>query len=621
MVPTDEYVRRMTEYWTSEYQLATSSALQDAWWIMARTFNIQIAEQNPKPWQVLPLPTGTGKTLGLAVFCSMLSDTRHPGVLIACRMQDQANELAERINQFAERQVALAHHAKSRRSFNECRSAPVLIVTHEAYRRVMDARAQGDTLRSNWDQFVEWQRGTRKLTVVDEALDIFEHAKLELRDLHHAAATLRRAFPDQAEVAHGLLHRFCNSLEHLTASNGKLNPASLVWPTESEAERIIQSSIEPFLEMITKASAWRFATAGISGDIVQLDKERCRLALVELKKLLLLSPRANRIGVRTTLNAARLVLPETPRAAVILDATARVDPVYPLIRKWAEIVEVPAAVRSYRNVLARVSTGHRMGKEHLRKEGDAALAKLFPELQQAAGRQCRMLLLGHKPTELRAVRFTGAFAKFDAAHWGALDGLNDWESFDTVAVFGLPYYDDASVECVLSALGCEPRCAAVRDYKRGIISKSLVQGINRVRCRRGIDRAGNCEPTTVYLLLPAEELAVAIMRDIRREMPGVTEVPWTFDVARRRVKPSGYEEPLVRYFEQAAEGTIRAAQVREELDIPSRSFERLTANVKSGTGRLADRLAELGVRYIGGGGRAGALFIVGADKGDQCLTA
>jgi hypothetical protein len=40
-----------------------------------------------------------------------------------------------------------------------------------------------------------------------------------------------------------------------------------------------------------------------------------------------------------------------------------------------------------------------------------------------------------------AIAYEPGFASYSVAHWGAIDGRNDWNDHDAVVIFGLPYRD------------------------------------------------------------------------------------------------------------------------------------------------------------------------------------
>ncbi len=203
----ERFVTAMSDHWVTAYRLQVSDPLKAAWRQMADTFNRSIIGLEEKPWQVLPLPTGTGKSIGLKVYCSLLREDFHPGVLIVCRLQVQADEMAKSINELSGRSVALAYHGKSKHDFAVVQNSPVLVITHSAYELALNAVSKGRTILSNWDMFTSWVCGTRKLTVIDEAPNIIESARLPLRDLSVVTMFLNWVLRDSAAPQLSQLNR------------------------------------------------------------------------------------------------------------------------------------------------------------------------------------------------------------------------------------------------------------------------------------------------------------------------------------------------------------------------------------------------------------------------------
>jgi hypothetical protein len=69
-----------------------------------------------------------------------------------------------------------------------------------------------------------------------------------------------------------------------------------------------------------------------------------------------------------------------------------------------------------------------------------------------------------------------------------------------------------------------PEMLAIRD-----VAASVVQAINRVRCRRVTDASGRCEKTDVYIVLPKDWRGDTVLEHIHLNMPGIHEVPWDFE--------------------------------------------------------------------------------------------
>lgn len=169
----------------------TNAALEDAWKSMAQAFNDHI-EGKRKNWSVLQLPTGTGKTQGLAVYCAELAKLKkHCGVLIVTRFTAEADNLCNLINQLSGSRQAVARHSKIKIDDEEVNNAPVLIVTHKAYLDAIEGFDllwdQFDTVldeNKSWDEIARWKAGKRKLTVIDETLNSVELISVTLDEIN-----------------------------------------------------------------------------------------------------------------------------------------------------------------------------------------------------------------------------------------------------------------------------------------------------------------------------------------------------------------------------------------------------------------------------------------------------
>jgi hypothetical protein len=163
-VNTTEFVAAMTQRWTTDFNNVSSPALEATWAQLASTFNAHIeAHASPagQRWRVLKPATGSGKSQGLAVYCSMLPLENHPGVLVVTRLKTQADDIAQVINELAvargiNEPVAVAYHGDNRLPAVQLAFHPVVVVTHKAYEIGMDAVNAGQAQATNWQNFHRW---------------------------------------------------------------------------------------------------------------------------------------------------------------------------------------------------------------------------------------------------------------------------------------------------------------------------------------------------------------------------------------------------------------------------------------------------------------------------------
>lgn len=196
-------------------------------------------------------------------------------------------------------------------------------------------------------------------------------------------------------------------------------------------------------------------------------------------------------------------------------------------------------------------------------------------------------------------------------HWGAIDGSNQWKDCDTAVIFGLPYLPDTWAANAYFALqGVKDNTwlqsknrphgkhKDVREaLKTGHIVSSVVQAINRIRCRKVIDTDGNCPKADVYLMIPNGKEGKAILQGILQSMPKVNLKEWKFTGAKKKLRKGNYEGALVSYASAMHIGKVSASTITSALSIPKSTWDRLVERLKDSSTDLSQTLNGLGVRY------------------------
>ncbi len=169
----------MEARWTLELQNKSSPALRKLWQHMAGEFGSHILRHDDlverTKWVVLDPPTGSGKTQGIMLYCSMMAripTEQHPGVLIVTRLIHDADTIAAEINKLSNKtDYAVSHHSEKAQpaSRNTLRDFPVLVITHSAYNAALSGLHDEQAFNRTWPVFYEWQSDGRRLVVVDEA--------------------------------------------------------------------------------------------------------------------------------------------------------------------------------------------------------------------------------------------------------------------------------------------------------------------------------------------------------------------------------------------------------------------------------------------------------------------
>jgi hypothetical protein len=329
-----------------------------------------------------------------------------------------------------------------------------------------------------------------------------------------------------------------------------------------------------------------------------------------------------------TINSARLILPEENCGAVILDATASANLVYQLFGGRVDLRPLPEGSRSYANVTLHVSFGHAVGKGTLMDTVKEERDKLVQNLKKVLSTDRKVFVCCHKDVEPHLVGLDTGFSAFDVGHWSAIDGRNNWDNHDAAAIFGLPYRDNIWAantymairgpqgDAWLNADGDRP-FGVYKDIRReleiGHLVVSVVQAINRIRCRRVIDADGNCPASDVFILLPGGEPGQKLLEGIKTAMPHIRVVKWAYQSAKKRVRKSEHAEALARFAESMMPGWWSMSEIARQLSIPKRSREWLSRLLRDTTSDLYTRLAKLGVHYeVSGVGRGARSFLVKA---------
>lgn len=608
--------------WTEGFGNASSEALRRAWKQKAQVYQQHIQsdsnEDQRKQWTALQFPTGSGKTTGTILYCSMLSTELppedHPGVLIITRLKREADGIAEGINQRAgNREVACSYHSDKRGevTLDELRSYPVLIITHRAYEIALDHLGQGSEIHQTWPFYHDYSIGKRKLVIVDEVPELVEHSRGELNDLNETLGAipyeLEQQYPDEV-YALQLVVKYLKTLGSLDEMKSD-RQASMLPDIMSEAGT--QLDFEGLRKALLKTD--RHDDPDENKRIRDRHDERLKSLQFLLRSWLYYS----KIDNKHTLHTARLLIPEDVKGAVILDATAGSNVLYELVDN-IHVLEPPAGVRDYSNVTLYVSRGHRVGKRYMERHAKSVSKALLKEMTSLLSQDDDLFIACHKSVQPHLIGYSTPF-KLSVGHWGRISGLNDWKDSNRFMVFGLPYKpgfwsSNVYMACQgpqdsdwLNSDGDRPHGNhkdVRRALKTGQMVVEIVQAINRTQCRKTIDELGNCPHTEGYILLPSGDLANEILAGIRREMPSIRilEGGWEYGsqkrvkVTARRSKPL---KSLLSYLECMRSGdVITRGTIMNELGIAHKTMNRLIKKIRDGADPdITQMLDDWGVRY------------------------
>lgn len=636
---------------TKRYGIQPSDALKQAWREMAVSLNNSITgkifvdhsaewifpegaagnQEDASQWSILRLPTGAGKTLGLSLYCSLLSEKQeHPGVLIITKFTKEIDVLVEKINSPPYQATAYADHSdKEPLSHAELYSAPTLLITHSIYQKALKTEAQDEAVKAWWDKFTKWKYGSRKLIVIDEALDIVEPIAISLDTLRVVRGWvprwLEKEHPDKLEAFDKIIAQFYNWEEKYSKEFDSDKVLPEFW------ENVDKTDIAWLRDQLCELPLGQIVLGRSDKNSVNV---RCKEFFADLLTALSsVSWRETRKGI-PILRTAYVALPTHVKNAVVMDATAQRNRVYDLLGSLPYFPPLPKNIRNYKNVSLHVQYGFQNSKDHLsKKERDEqyfvdAISSLNPKIPPNK----RFLLVTFKGVKEKLTLLKIKYRNCAVAHWGDLNGKNTWKDFDTIVLYGLPRLDGITPKSIILAfenwyrksqnyhaapLGYHeemPDGSAggmlfdnfvdPDEYHTGYVVTNVIQAINRIRCRQIIDEHGNCSPSDVYLLFgKGNPLEKDVLNGIKEEMPDivVSETKTTILKASGPEKLTQKQKAIIEFFKNKKAGEYPSKTIHEEVDkagIGQRTLERYMQEMKTKPESLFSRgMQEMGVVY------------------------
>lgn len=643
MISKSIFIPEMIKHWTERLDNVPSPALIQAWEQLCDAFEqytvSQWQEKKRSRWTVLQPPTGSGKTQGTILYAAMFSRYPiqfHPGILIVTRRIEEADKIAQQINDLADKfrsdseetyPVAISYHSDNRKNIlpEDLSEHSALIITHRAYELALDFLGPNSTIESTWSLYNNFKGNDRRLIIIDEAIDLVETCSISRDQLGVIDGLInpeiREHFPAEAKCIKSLI----KVIDEAAAQDakGELCKESIV-KEHSFSSLNNNMDFNGLRRLLRKQRLDKVLSA--KGRIdhtfnknIQEMVDTVFQELVILHKSWIYYSRS--YGTHT-LYTARLIVPPGARGAIVLDATASANTIYELF-DGADPVKPPVGTRNYTNVTINVKRARSTGKHPLTKVAKEACPDLILDLnERLKGR--KVFIVTHKNVEPVLLQYQpDAMFEMKVGHWGNLDGSNEWQDCDAVVIFGMPYRPDHwTAEIFMAFKGVQtdewlnnPEARSYgkhpdirRALRMGQLTTDVVQAINRIRCRRVIDGHGNCNSADVYLLLPCNKDGKEVLRGIRKEMPGVRCKEWSLQCAsvsqagRKKGKTprrSGYGKSLLSYLANENFEKVLASDVRSTLSIPNRTFTRLIQPIKEGdvSCQLAQEMNDLGVAY------------------------
>ena len=630
MIKPKDFIKEMEKHWTERLGNVSSKALRKVWYQQAEVYGYYaIGDSHRDEWTVLQPPTGSGKTQGTIVYCSMLSRLTgdlHPGVLIVTRLKADANQIAEKINELSgNMKEAVAYHSDTKDKLNitHLRKYPVLVITHRAYELALDLLGQGGSIQQTWPYFYDWKISTRRLVVIDEALDIVEHSQAELRGLRLTVATLsqsiRSRFPEEVQCINEVID-VLDTYEKKTKKN-TIKEHKILGDLIKNKKVLCFTGLR---QAMRKEIRYDHLLGKSDNLEQQTQRETHDLRIRDLVNIIKSWVYYAHVNRQPTLNTARLLVPDHIQGAVVLDATASRNVLYELFPP-ARVRRPPKGSRNYKNVTLHISRGHKLGRGSMKDNSKQLSRELIAELNERLEENRKVFICTHKKVDAVLTSYEPKF-NLKIGHWGAIDGSNDYRDCDTAVIFGIPYRPNIWAANVFMALQGEQSTEWLqqsdkrswkkhedirRSLNNGQIVTSIIQAINRVKCRKVIDADGNCPNTDIYLMLPNDGIAEEILDGIKKEMPNIRTKEWTYSSAKSRVKRSNHELAFIKFITNMNRGRQAVSIIKKNLGISSTTFKALINKMNNKKSALYKAMTIVGAQYESNqeGGRGNRAYI------------
>jgi hypothetical protein len=448
------FSQRMNEHWTkprSEDGLGqhSSTDLQTLWRIMGENFVTSIVEAASgvqSPWRILQPPTGTGKTQGTGVYAAMQADLntetagtlRPVGILIVTRLMEDANTIQNTINRLVGRSVAVVHHSKSYATPEELHESDVVIITHQAFLNAK-RKLKGQDWRP-WDRLVSWRGGQRLLTIIDEALaNVVDESSATTENLAFVISLIppavRAALPEQVAVLEQV-HQVLLAYVDLDDLDGAM---SLIWKDGSATACV---DLAPLISAMHALPYDRIVYNRSSSKDRSRLAERVEETITAVQSCLDQFAYYSKSGEWHSINSAALAVPLNTPGPVVLDATARANFLWDLFEERHIRPTVPGRARDYSSVRLHVARATGLGKNAMIERIKGRLPRVRQSIEAAVGPEHSVFMCVHKDVEEIVTKKWAEkanFTQFSVGHWGAVDGRNTWQDFDTTVILGLPY--------------------------------------------------------------------------------------------------------------------------------------------------------------------------------------
>ena len=547
-----------------------SSKLEVTWKMNCKTLNFAIGdnERGRVMKYVIAAPTGSAKTENLITYCSMLP--KDITALISTNLTDEADKIAEKINDEARDSRAVSYHSKKSKEemleIDEVAKYQVIVTTHAFYKMHYTGSEKWQKLGEDRDLLVidEALETMRELSVRDDsirrAITIFEYmqkSNLLKEDLEFAKEIqlLRDELQVLTNYSGGtnlIIDENTNVLrcKFTPLKSMEKYPLFLKFFAKTQSRTI---KTDPRFKKYFNTLNLNYIISGIQDSSIDdiLKKE-----LIETIVNLNLMSKLGQIYITSNQghnSFHRVTDMMFAKSLVCFDATATANKVYELRSKYyndIHMVESTEGVRNYSNVTIH-TTVERTSKKSIDKN-------VVANVLQSVTLGNKTLIITHIQHESLFVQeATQNYSNkiVDVAHWNAITGLNDWQDFDTCIIVGLNHKPKSYAQNRLIANTSSKEIAfgEEQDILNNSIEDSailaeIIQAMNRIRIRKIINLDGNCEPADIYIMLPHLKDTI-YKRQILGHMPNIRFKDWVLKSAKHAGLATANFDILIQHLE------------------------------------------------------------------------
>lgn len=628
-VDPDMAIDRMRELWRG-YGNEISEPLLATWRKMCDALNKMDTTISPSGWTVLAMPTGIGKTQFAALYSALLpnptlnldnlrSTSLHPGLIFITRLMSEAIAFAALVNKLADRKIAAAYCTASATELHDVKNFPVLAITHAGWQRHQSEIGTDEGSNSVWEELMTWHCGQRSKVIIDETPNFVKSVCIDTKQLAQTLGALAWLRDANKGLYSGMQQLLSTITDPASGSRRRRI-------TDAEFQHIHSIDVELMLQHLRS----------VEDNAITVDQGEARTSLRATCKTTAQAIRElqkndwgwiSYQGRTAQIHSANLRPSVRDGSGVILDATADLHPGYKLLSPPARIIAAANNVRSYSNVTLHVAWGQISGKDALAESAGRLWREYRSAIECAVSANDRILVCCHELFEQKVRDDLANSPRITFEHYGNIDGRNDWKDYEALALIGLFHLPtSAHLNTVQALLGpqtdywlqnaqarkVEHHDDVLAAIQRGSLAINAIQTVTRVRCRRMVDRHGGCDPTDIFLPLPADADGRAVYGAILEFLPGVQVMAWQLNAGERKKRTGNGVTKLFKFFADAPGRSYTKADVRAGAKMSAASLDRAIRLVNERSSNEYNQLSVLGVTYHAGGGMGVQSYFVKA---------